>query len=176
MKEERNVAEKNSVFEKVTDTRACSVTDSVTDDKGSETPSFSAQDKKELRAGVICGIIFMATMAMIAFRETLLPSTHEFFRAMMGGKVVFSQMLVVAFTLASCSSVVYYFMKPLPGAVVTMLAIISMSIDSTPLWTVAMFIVAMLEMYLMIYWMLPPLLPALKEMEFFRREESKSEG
>lgn len=86
------------------------------------------------------------------------------------------QMLVVAFTLASCSSVVYYFMKPLPGAVVTMLAIISMSIDSTPLWTVAMFIVAMLEMYLMIYWMLPPLLPALKEMEFFRREESKSEG
>ena len=172
MKEERNVAEKNSAFEKVTDTRACSAAGG----KENETSSFSAQDKKEICAGVICGIIFMATMAMITFRETLLPSTHEFFRALMDGKVVFSQMLVIAFTLASCSSVVYFFMKPFPGAVVTMMTIISLSIDSTPLWTVAMFIVAMLEMYLMVYWMFPPLLPALREMEFFKRAESKSEG
>ena len=172
MKEERNIAEESSAFGKVTDTRACS----VAGDRGSETTSLSAQDKKEVRAGVICGIIFMATMAMIAFRETLLPSTHEFFRAFMDGKVAFPQMFVIAFTLASCSSVVYFFMKPFPGAVVTMMAIISLSIDSTPLWTVAMFIVAMLEMYLMIYWMLPPLLPALREMEFFKRAESENGG
>lgn len=172
MKEERNIAEESSAFGKVTDTRACSVAGG----KEGETASFSAQDKKEIRAGVICGVVFMATMAMIAFREILLPSTHEFFRAFMDGKVAFSQMFVIAFTLASCSSVVYFFMKPFPGAVVTMMAIISLSIDSTPLWTVAMFIVAMLEMYLMIYWMLPPLLPALREMEFFKRVESKSEG
>ena len=172
MKEERNIAEESSAFGKVTDTRACL----AAGDKGSETTSLSAQDKKEVRAGVICGIIFMATMAMIAFREILLPSTHEFFRAFMDGKVAFSQMFVIAFTLASCSSVVYFFMKPFPGAVVTMMAIISLSIDSTPLWTVAMFIVAMLEMYLMIYWMLPPLLPALREMEFFKRAESTNVG
>lgn len=172
MKEERNIAEESSAFGKVTDTRACS----AAGDKENGASSFSAQDKKEIRAGVICGIIFMATMAMIAFRETLLPSTHEFFRAFMDGKVAFSQMFVIAFTLASCSSVVYFFMKPFPGAVVTMMAIISLSIDSTPLWTVAMFIVAMLEMYLMVYWMFPPLLPALREMEFFKRAESKSAG
>lgn len=135
--------------------------------------TLSTQDKKEIRAGVICGIVFMATMAVIAFRETLLPSTHEFYRALTDGKVTFSQMLVIAFTLSSCSSVVCFFMKRLPGVVLTVLVIISLSIDSTPLWTAVMLIVAMLELYLMIYWMLPPFLPALKEMKFFKRVESK---
>lgn len=135
--------------------------------------ALSTQDKKEIRAGAICGIIFMATMTIIAFRKTLLPSTHEFYRALVDGQAVFLQMFVIAFTLASCSSVVRYFMKPFPGIVLTMLVIISLSIDSTQLWTVAMLIVAMFEMYLMIYWMLPPILPALKEMKVFKRVENK---
>ncbi len=135
--------------------------------------SFSTQDKKEIRAGVICGIIFMATMTMIIFRKTLLPSTHEFYRALKDGQVVFTQTFVIAFTLASCSSVVYFFMKRLPGVILTMLVIISLSIDSIPLWTMAMSIIAMLEMYLMIYWMFPPFLPVLKEMKFFKRVEGK---
>ena len=137
---------------------------------------LSKNDKKEILIGILSGCLLILTLVMIILKDKYLPSFREFWQQIIlnNENPNLIQLLIFVFPLISCFSWMKL-LKPIPSAILGFVTYLSIIRDLSTLWTISMFIMAMLNFYMMIFWALPPLVPQLKNLKMFKRIEDNIE-
>ena len=132
-------------------------------------------DKKEIFIGILSGCLLILTLVMIALKGIYLSSFREFWQQTIlnGENPNLIQLLIFAFPLISCFSWMKL-LKPIPSVILGFVTYLSIIRDLSTLWTISMFIMSMLNFYMMIFWTLPPLVPQLKNLKMFKRIEDNN--